>query len=157
MTMTDFSEATLRVLNISDLDALLALYKHLHVQDLPLPERALVEQVWHDALNDKHTTFFGIFLGESLVGSCVLHVMPNLTRGCRPYALIENVVTHAAHRGRGCATRLLHHALAQAWAMRCYKTLLLTGRKDEATLRFYEKAGFSREGKTGFVATPLKA
>jgi hypothetical protein len=30
--------------------------------------------------------------------------------------------------------------------------MLLTGRKDESTLRFYEGAGFSREGKIGLIA-----
>ena len=30
----------------------------------------------------------------------------------------------------------------------------MTGRKDEATLRFYEGAGFDRHGKQAFVARP---
>jgi hypothetical protein len=32
--------------------------------------------------------------------------------------------------------------------------MLLTGRKQEETLRFYERAGFQRGVKTGFVAKP---
>ncbi|WP_281289493.1 hypothetical protein [Sporomusa termitida] len=32
-----------------------------------------------------------------------------------------------------------------------YKAMLMTSRKDEAILRFYEKAGFIRGEKTGFV------
>lgn len=34
----------------------------------------------------------------------------------------------------------------------CYKVMLMTGRRDEATLRFYEAAGFSRNAKQAFVA-----
>ena len=65
-----------------------------------------------------------------------------------------NVVTHAAPRGNGWGKRLLREALSFAWANGCYKVMLLTGRKDEATLEFYEGAGFSRDEKTGFVAKP---
>lgn len=32
--------------------------------------------------------------------------------------------------------------------------MLLTGSRNEATLRFYEKAGFARGIKTGFLARP---
>jgi hypothetical protein len=32
--------------------------------------------------------------------------------------------------------------------------MLLTGRKDAATLQFYESAGFDRHAKQAFVATP---
>jgi hypothetical protein len=48
----------------------------------------------------------------------------------------------------------LKEALADAWAARCYKVVLLTGRKDEATLRFYEAAGFDGNAKQAFVAKP---
>ena len=43
---------------------------------------------------------------------------------------------------------------ALAWRERCYKVMLMTGRKDEHTLRFYEQAGFDRHGKQAFVAKP---
>ena len=141
-----------RELRAADLDALLALYAHLHDHDLPLPSRSTVEQVWSEALSNPRIKYFGGYEGEALVSSCTITVVPNLTRACQPYGLIENVVTHASFRGAGRAKRLLHEALAFAWGQSCYKVMLLTGRKDEATLRFYEQAGFSREGKTGFVA-----
>ena len=33
--------------------------------------------------------------------------------------------------------------------------MLMTGRKDEATLRFYQSAGFDPKGKQAFVAKPF--
>jgi GNAT superfamily N-acetyltransferase len=147
----------IRSLRPDDLDALLALYRYLHVDDLPLPAPSVVQDTWSQALADPRGRYFGGFDGGQLVSSCALVVIPNLTRGCRPYGVIENVVTHAAHRNQGWGQRMLRHALQHAWAQRCYKVMLLTGRKDEATLRFYENAGFDRQGKTGFVARPVEA
>jgi GNAT superfamily N-acetyltransferase len=76
-------------------------------------------------------------------------VIPNLTRGGKPYALIENVVTHAAYRGRGFGQAVLRAAVERAWAARCYKAMLMTGSKRASTLAFYEAAGFE-QSKTGF-------
>jgi GNAT superfamily N-acetyltransferase len=147
---------TIRVLQAADLEALLALYQHLHTSDLPRPEHAVLHAVWAEALANPRIRYWGGFVGEALVSSCTLVVVPNLTRGCKPYGLIENVVTHAEHRGRGHAKTLLYAALQHAWAEGCYKVMLLTGRTDEATLNFYDSAGFDRHGKTGFVARPTR-
>jgi GNAT superfamily N-acetyltransferase len=85
-----------------------------------------------------------------LVSSCALAVVPNLSRGGRPYGVIENVVTHADYRRQGLGRRVLAHALDIAWQANCYKVLLATGSQRESTLRFYEEAGFHRGGKTYF-------
>jgi ribosomal protein S18 acetylase RimI-like enzyme len=77
----------------------------------------------------------------------VLAITPDLTRGCRPYGLIENVVTHAAHRRRGYGRQVLAHALSDAGQHGCCKVMLMTGRKDEAIYRFYESLGFRRDSK----------
>jgi len=98
--------------------------------------------------------YLGAFAGSKLVASCTLTVIPNLTRGCRPYGVIENVVTHADHRRQGHGRAVLNEALRQAWAEGCYKVMLLTGRKDEATLHFYESAGFDPSAKQAFIAKP---
>lgn len=144
----------IRLLATTELDALLALYAHLHEYDAPLPERARVEEAWSALLEQTGNRVYGGFVDQVLVASCVLHILPNLTRSCRPYGLIENVVTHAAHRRRGHGTALLARALADAWAEDCYKVMLLTGRLDAGTFRFYESAGFDCQGKQAFVAKP---
>lgn len=84
-----------------------------------------------------------------LIASVTIVVIANLTRGGRPYALIENVVTRKQYRRRGYASALLHEAVEQARRRGCYKVMLLTGRNDAGTLAFYERAGF-RQSKTGF-------
>jgi GNAT superfamily N-acetyltransferase len=142
----------IRELQSHDLSSLLGLYTHLHVGDEPPPSAATAEAVWSEALANPRIRYFGGFASGSLVSSCTVTIIPNLTRGCRPYGVIENVVTHAEHRGQGWGRAILAHALGEAWRQNCYKVMLLTGRKDEATLRFYQRAGFDPHGKQAFVA-----
>lgn len=135
----------------SELQQLLVLYAHLHADDEPPPDGQALEQIWNELLGSNRYQYLGCYVDGQLVSSCTITVIPNLTRG-RPYGLIENVVTRADHRGHGYARAVLHDALSFAWSQGCYKVMLMTGRKDEATLRFYESAGFDRYGKQAFIA-----
>ncbi|EFF73992.1 hypothetical protein HMPREF0004_4643 [Achromobacter piechaudii ATCC 43553] len=51
---------------------------------------------------------------------------------------------------------MLAQALEAAWAAGCYKVILMTGRKDDATLQFYESVGVDRQGKQAFIAKLLQ-
>ena len=86
-----------------------------------------------------------------LVSSCVCVIIPNLTRNIRPYAFIENVVTHSDYRGKGYATECLNYAKESAENENCYKMMLLTGSKKERTLNFYGNAGYNSTDKTAFI------
>lgn len=132
-----------------DLPDLLDLYAHLHPESSPEPDRA--ERAWRTILSDPGHHILLALEGGRPVSSCVLVIIPNLTRNARPYALIENVVTHPDFRGRGRATALLRWASSLAEESGCYKVMLLTGRQDAATLRFYQNAGFNSEDKTAFI------
>jgi len=144
---------TIREVADAELFALLCLYAHLHPEDemLPLGEAM---PTWKTLRQDPNQHFLGAYWNGSLAATCTLIVVPNLTHRMRPYALIENVVTHPDYRRRGLGTAVLKHALATAWEGGCYKVILLTGSRNEETLRFYEQAGFQRGVKTGFVARP---
>src|SRR5262245_24783696 len=142
----------IRELASGDLAALLDLYGHLHDSDLPRPSAPVVASIWNSILETNGIRYFGLFDGAQLVSSCNITIVPNLTRGCAPYGLIENVVTHGQHRGRGHGKAVLKAALDFAWSRQCYKVMLMTGRLDEGTFRFYEKAGFKRKEKEAFVA-----
>lgn len=139
-------------LQTEDLDALVQLYTHLHTADDPSPDREQLAEVWAEMLENPRCRYLGGFVAGELVSSCTIMVIPNLTRGARPYGLIENVVTHSKHRGQGYGKALLAQALEFAWSQRCYKVMLMTGRKDEGTHHFYESAGFDSQSKKAFVA-----
>ena len=78
-------------------------------------------------------------------------IIPNLTRNIRPYAFVENVVTHSDYRGKGYATDCLNFAKAIAEKENCYKMMLLTGSKKESTMNFYRGAGYNSSDKTAFI------
>lgn len=143
----------IRTLRSSELTSLLDLYRDLHDQDEPVPnEKAL--DVWQAIFENGRDTCFGKFIGEDLVASCTITITPNLTRGCRSYGVIENVVTSRKHRRKGYGREVLKSALSYAWDHNCYKVMLMTGRMDDGIYRFYESVGFRRDEKVAFLAKP---
>lgn len=133
-----------------DLESLLYLYTQLH--DNPFPEiNQDIKSLWNDILSNKHHHIIVCCVGEKIVSSCVIVIVPNLTHGQRPYALIENVITDKNYRKKGCATATLDFAREIAKNENCYKIMLLTGSKEENTLNFYRKAGYNSNDKTAFI------
>lgn len=133
-----------------DLQDILHLYLHLHEDHIPEDSERL-RMTWSQILHDSNHHLIVNEIEGKIVSSCVCVIIPNLTRNVRPYALIENVVTHADYRGRGYATECLNHARELAKAAGCYKMMLLTGSKQAATHRFYESAGYKSGDKTAFI------
>ncbi len=86
----------------------------------------------------------------ALLGSVYLNIIPNLTRGAKPYAVIENVITYNAYRRKGVGKALMLHAIESAKQAECYKIMLLTGR-DEEVQDFYSSCGFNKKGKQAFI------
>ena len=125
-----------------DLDGLQELYLHLHESE-KLPETPELNSLWNEIIADED---YHILIGEiedKIVSSVTVVIIKNLTRGMRPYALIENVATHKDYRCRGYAQALMQRAINIAKRRGCYKIMLLTGAKNENTLRFYEKCGLT--------------
>ena len=142
------TDTVIRPASHDDLPGMLELYRHLNPRDPPL-DAATAAAAWSTLIGSPGNTVFVADASGALVAACTLSVIPNLTRGARPYAVIENVVTHAAHRRAGLGRAVLTAALNAAWDAGCYKVMLASGR-DEPTLRFYETVGFKRGGKTFF-------
>ena len=82
-----------------------------------------------------------------VVSSVQMAIIENLTHNVRPFAVIENVVTHADYRNKGYASALLENASEIAREHRCYKVFLETGSNKEDTLNFYRKNGFEIDKK----------
>lgn len=141
---------TVREIRANELHALLELYLHLHESEIP-DNTEYLAHTWQTITEDKNHHIFVAEENGHLVSSCVCVIIPNLTRGVRPYAFVENVVTHKDYRNRGFATAVLEKAKQTAIDCNCYKMMLLTGAKDAETLRFYQKAGYNSGDKTAFI------
>lgn len=141
---------TVREIKDNELGELLELYTHLHELDVPENSEYL-QNTWAIICKDKNHHIIVCEADGKLVSSCVCAIIPNLTRNIRPYAFIENVVTHTDHRGKGYATACLNYAKELALEADCYKMMLLTGSKSESTLNFYKRAGYNCTDKTAFI------
>ena len=142
----------IREINKSELQKLLDLYRYLHNEVPATVSQAAV--AWEEIQRSSHIQYFGVFDEKELIASCNITLIPNITRGCKPYGVIENVVTKRNRRRSGYGKALLKYALEVAWGKGCYKVMLMTGRLDEETFAFYESAGFDRHGKQAFIAKP---
>lgn len=140
----------IREVTAQDLQGLLHLYTQLH--DNPMPADTVeLRALWQRILADENHHIIIAEEDGKIVSSCVCVIIPNLTHHQSPYAFVENVITDAAYRKRGLATACLDYAKELAVREKCYKLMLLTGSKQESTLRFYEQAGYNRNDKTAFI------
>lgn len=141
-------DLVIRVADVSDLGDLLDLYRHLIPDDLPAtPETQ--SDTYLQMLSHPGLSVLVGFSENRLVASCTVSVVPNLTRACAPYAMIENVVTHPDYRGRGIGEKLLTDAVELAWNAGCFKVMLMSGVQNKKAHAFYDRLGFARS-KTGF-------
>jgi len=134
----------------NDLKDILQLYLYLHETEIPEDSEYLT-QTWDQILSDKNHHLVVNEIDGKLVSSCVCVIIPNLTRNIRPYAFVENVVTHGEYRGKGYATECLDYAKKIAEECNCYKMMLLTGAKELKTLEFYRHVGYNSVDKTAFI------
>lgn len=133
-----------------DLNGLLLLYQQLHNSQVAINFDDLAE-LWNQILQDQNHHIIVEEEDGTIVSSCVCVIIPNLTHNQRPYALIENVITDKAYRKKGFATKCLDYAKKIAIQKKCYKMMLLTGSRMDATLQFYRNAGYNSEDKTAFI------
>jgi GNAT superfamily N-acetyltransferase len=140
-----------RLIKFEELSGLLDLYKFLNPDDPDMRGTEYIKELWKEVFNEPNRFYYVIEEDRIIVSSCTFMIIANLTRGGKPFGFIENVVTHPDYRNRGFSTAILHKAVETARQNNCYKVMLLTGRKEESTLRFYENAGFQKGEKTGFI------
>ena len=133
----------------SDCNDLKTLYFDYLTHYPPTEEQDM--QKWQDMLNkfeqDDNMYLLVVIEDEKAVSSVQMAIIENLTHNVRPFAVIENVVTHADYRNKGFASALLERASEIAKDRGCYKVFLETGSNKESTLNFYRNNGFAIDEK----------
>lgn len=77
----------------TELNELLELYLYLHEDSIPEMTENLKEtlkETWNVIMTDANHHIIVCVIDDKIVSSCVCVIIPNLTRGVRPYAFIEN-------------------------------------------------------------------
>ena len=120
-----------------------------------LPQEPQDIDVWKKMIASfEQDPYYHLLVGikdQHVVSSVTLIIIRNLTHNHRPYALIENVVTHNDYRGHHYASMLIDQAVTIAKEADCYKVMLMTGSKEKSTLNFYKNCGFDPNAKKAFL------
>ena len=142
--------AEVRGLALTDLDALLALYSDIGLL-APESDRQRLAMTWEKILASDILRYTGVFVGKVLASTCHAVIVPNLSRGVRPYAILENVGTLSSHRRQGLGTLALRATIALCWEAGCYKVMLASSVANTGAHAFYAALGFDALAKQSFV------
>ena len=139
----------IREAKVSDANDLRVLYFDFLTQYPPKEEQDM--DLWAEKISqfvqDDKMYLLVVEENNMAVSSVQVAIIESLTHNVRPFAVIENVVTHGAYRNRGYASALLEKASQIAKEHNCYKVFLETGSNKESTLNFYKSNGFEIDAK----------
>ena len=77
-----------------------------------------------------------------VVGTIVLLIVPNLSHGALPWAMVENVIVDGRYRRRGIGRQLMEYAINRSRQADCYKVQLLSNKKRRRAHKFYQELVF---------------
>jgi ribosomal protein S18 acetylase RimI-like enzyme len=132
---------TIRPASQADVPALLGLYTELHPED-PSPPATTALDAWREIEAQAGRAVLVAEAEGRVIGTIDCATLPNLTRGARPFMLVENVVVTSEHRRSGVGAALLGAAVSMARQAACYKVQLLSRASRQAAHAFYESHGF---------------
>lgn len=143
----------IRLAGHNDLSGLLSLYRELRPKDPELPADVASSRM-DELLANSYTHLIVVEANQQLIASCMLGLIPTLTNGARPIAMIEHVITTNVCRGKGIGSKMLRFAIELAWSKDCYKVVLLSGVQRIEAHRVYEKLGFRGDIEKGYALKP---
>jgi GNAT superfamily N-acetyltransferase len=137
----------IRDLHSDDFEQALRLYQILTRDPVPV---STSRDAFDAILSHPGTCVIGMVHSDQIIAMITLHLLPNMTSGGRPYALIENVVCDTSFQKQGIGRAIMQAGIDRAKDAGAYKIMLMTG-TGRGALGFYEKLGFSGHEKHGLV------
>jgi len=131
-----------------DLPQLADLYRYLSSENLEIDPEVLA-CIWRQFTAGRDTILV-CRQDSRIVAACTVYILPNFSWGGRPFAVVENVVTHPDVRGKGYGKAVMIAAEQMATAQGCYKIMLMSGVTRTAAHQFYRSLGYDDSQKAGF-------
>ena len=107
------------------------------------PDPAVAEDIIETVLEDPRRTLLVATMDDEVVGTADVLVVPNLTHGGHPWAVVENVVVDEAWRQRGIGRALFGEIDAITRGAGCYMVQLLTLDHRHDAHAFYASIGYA--------------
>jgi GNAT superfamily N-acetyltransferase len=133
--------AIVRLATEQDLPRILELYEELVGERHPLSPDETQPVLAQIAAMPGHELLVAEENG-AVVGTLVVLVVPNLSHGARPWAIVENMVVDGRYHRQGIGRLLMEEAIARARQAGCYKIQLLSNKKRRQAHKFYRSLGF---------------
>ncbi len=139
--------ATVRLATEADIPRILELYRELvittsHAEQVRIPSPDDFHRVFAEISASPGHELVVAQHGDDVIGTLVLVIVPNLSHGALPWALVENMVVDRRHQRGGVGRLLMDYALARARDAECYKIVLNSNKKRRDAHRFYLAVGF---------------
>jgi ribosomal protein S18 acetylase RimI-like enzyme len=127
-----------------DLSEILRLYRQLTDEDTPvlLPDSDKASSVLDAMAAQSGRQLLVAENGRQILGTADLLIVPNLTHGGAPWAVIENVVVDEKARRRGVGRALVADLVRRCTEAHCYKMQLLSNKRRTEAHDFYRSVGF---------------
>jgi GNAT superfamily N-acetyltransferase len=132
----------IRRAGMADLPVMLRLLAEMHDEAPPDVGDQRVTEVFQEILDRPDRALLVAVMDNQVVGTLDLLVVPNLSHGGQPWAMIENVVVERSHRRKGIGGSLLETATELAESTGCYKLQLVSHAKRDAAHALYRHAAF---------------
>ncbi len=138
--------ATVRTASEQDIPRILELYRQMALTppppDTPQPSPEAYQRAFREI---NSTPGYRLLVAEEdgeILGTAVLAILPGLSHGASPFAVVEYVVVDEKSRRQGIGKLLMNYIIAEAKEAGCYKIMLTSNKRREQAHEFYRSLGF---------------
>ena len=140
------AEIHIRKAEAKDVDELLGLYRQL-ASSGELPTAADAAMVVELIDSNPWMLFLVAERDDVVVGTVTMVIVPAVTHSAQPWAQIEHMVVHEAHRKSGIGHALLARCEEHVRSVGGYKMQLQSSNHRDDAHKFYEHEGFSASSR----------